>query len=430
MKIKSIRVANFKSFNDCTIELKDFNVIIGANASGKSNFVQIFRFIKDIQKHGLENAISLQGGIEYLRNTNIGASQDFLLEIIFKPELSTRVVRSEKEKNEKFGIQIYEVTYKFAIEFYKRKIGIKSIKEDKLTLKSNFVKIIQKKGSGYQNEKIEEGEMILTNSPKGLQFKNNFSQQDLIDFDRIIPSIFLREKLKSKKSNLLVLETPFFWLLFPTTMKEQFASIGIFDFDPKLPKKATPITGKVELDEDGGNLAIVLNKLLEDNENKRKLANIIRDLLPFISELDVEKFADKSLMFTLQEIYSKKAHYLPASLISDGTINIIALVIALYFDKAALAIIEEPERNIHPHLISRVVEMMKEASQNKQIIVTTHNPEIVKYADLEDIILISRQDDGFSCVSRPADLATVKTFLENEIGIEELYVQNLLGIGV
>lgn len=114
---------------------------------------------------------------------------------------------------------------------------------------------------------------------------------------------------------------------------------------------------------------------------------------------------------------------------SDGTINIIALVIALYFDKAALAIIEEPERNIHPHLISRVVEMMKEASQNKQIIVTTHNPEIVKYADLKDIILISRQDDGFSCVSRPADLETVKAFLENEIGIEELYVQNLLGIG-
>jgi predicted ATPase len=420
MKIKSIRIANFKSFRDCTIELNDFNIIIGANASGKSNFVQIFRFIKDIQKHGLENAISLQGGIEYLRNNNIGASQDFLLEIIFLPEPSTRGVQ------DRIGIQTSEVIYKFAIEFYKRKIGIKSIKEDNLTLKVNLVRIVQKKGLENQYEKVEEGEMILTNSSKGLVFKNSFSQQDLIDVGNIIPLIFLKEKLKS---NSLLLETPFLrWLLSPIII-EQLGSIGIFDFDPKLPKKATPITGKVELDEDGGNLAIVLKKILEDNENKRKLANIIKDLLPFISELDVEKFADKSLMFTLKEIYSKKAHYLPASFISDGTINIIALVIALYFDKAALAIIEEPERNIHPHLISRVVEMMKEASHNKQIIVTTHNPEIVKYADLKDIILISRQDDGFSCVSRPADLETVKAFLENEIGIEELYVQNLLGIG-
>jgi len=71
---------------------------------------------------------------------------------------------------------------------------------------------------------------------------------------------------------------------------------------------------------------------------------------------------------------------------------------------------------------------MKEASQHKQIIVTTHNPEIVKYADLEDILLIARDNEGLSTISRPAEKEEIKTFLKNEIGIEELYVQNLLGI--
>ncbi|WP_456439167.1 AAA family ATPase, partial [Caldithrix abyssi] len=65
--ITKIDVKNFKSFDHLNIELSNFNVVIGPNASGKSNFVQIFRFLKDIEQLGLENAVSLQGGVEYLR---------------------------------------------------------------------------------------------------------------------------------------------------------------------------------------------------------------------------------------------------------------------------------------------------------------------------------------------------------------------------
>ena len=151
----------------------------------------------------------------------------------------------------------------------------------------------------------------------------------------------------------------------------------------------------------------------------------MKDILPFVEDLDVEKFADSSLLFKLREIYAKN-QYLPASLISDGTINITALIIALYFEKKQLTIIEEPERNIHSYLNSKVVEMMKDVLQEKQIIVTTHNPEILKHAGLENILLVSRDKEGFSVVSRPHEKETVKTFLRNDLGIEELYVQNLL----
>ena len=73
---------------------------------------------------------------------------------------------------------------------------------------------------------------------------------------------------------------------------------------------------------------------------------------------------------------------------------------------------------------------MRDASQTqkKQIVVTTHNPEFVKYAGLENILLVSRNEEGFSTVSRPADKEEVKTFLKNDIGIEELYIQNLLEV--
>jgi predicted ATPase len=72
--------------------------------------------------------------------------------------------------------------------------------------------------------------------------------------------------------------------------------------------------------------------------------------------------------------------------------------------------------------------MMKESSKRKQIMITTHSTEVVKHASIEDLLLLSRDTEGFSVVSRPADKEEVRIFLENEVGIEELYVQNLLGL--
>ena len=68
MAIKKIKISNFKSFQNLEVEIGKFNLLIGANASGKSNFIQVFKFLRDIIQHGLDNAISLQGGVEYFRN--------------------------------------------------------------------------------------------------------------------------------------------------------------------------------------------------------------------------------------------------------------------------------------------------------------------------------------------------------------------------
>ena len=66
MSIKKIKIENFKSFENLEVDLNDFNVLIGANASGKSNFIHIFEFLRDIVNYDLNNAISMQGDIEYL----------------------------------------------------------------------------------------------------------------------------------------------------------------------------------------------------------------------------------------------------------------------------------------------------------------------------------------------------------------------------
>jgi len=417
MSIKRIEVKNFKSFKELKIDPGKFNVIIGANASGKSNFVHIFEFLRDITSSGLDNAISMQGGVEYLRNLNIGASEPLSIKVVsdqeFRWGLETKVGL--------IGIKTYEVIYEFALRFNKRGSGFRIV-NDELSQKCKFFKLERKGKKIEEKEILGDGEIIISRSNGRVKVDLNKPSKVPLKKEVIFPPFLQEEKLPEHK---LLLETPYF----PPPLESIFSEISIYDFDPKLAKKATPITGKAELEEDGNNLPIILKNITENRERRRKLFNLVKDLLPFVENLDVEKFADKSLLFKLKESYFK-TQYLPASLISDGTINMTALIVALYFEKKPFVIIEEPERNIHPSLISKVVEMMKDASQTqkKQIVVTTHNPEFVKYAGLENILLVSRNEAGFSTVSRPADKEEVKAFLKNDIGIEELYIQNLLEV--
>lgn len=414
MAITRIKVSNFKSFQHLDVPLGKLNVLIGANASGKSNFIKIFEFLRDIPNSGLTNAISLQGGIGYLRNLNIGKSKSFSLKVT---------------SNKSYGRGIRDVllgtdetTYELALKFVAGPRGFR-IQRDKLTQKGDVDKVKEQKGEIRKKVGYGPSEVVVSCKNGRIKVDLSIPKGVPVKQDEWFPPFVTETKVRPECP---ILETPqYFWFVPPSI--EISGEISIYNFDPKLSKTGVQITGKAELEEDGRNLALVLKNLLESREKKRKLTNLMRDLLPFVDDLDIETFADRSLLFKAREVYFKD-EYLPASMLSDGTINVTALIIALYFEKEPLTIVEEPERNIHPFLISKVMEMMKEASKNKQIIVTTHNPEIVKHAGLENLLLVSRDEQGFSTVSRPADKKEVKAFLRNQIGIDELYIQNLLGV--
>ena len=135
--------------------------------------------------------------------------------------------------------------------------------------------------------------------------------------------------------------------------------------------------------------------------------------------------ADRFISLKVRESFSGELE-LPANLISDGTANIIALVVALFYQKRKrFAIFEEPERHLHPKVLSGLMELFKEVSERRQVLVTTHNQQLVKYAGLENILLISRDDDGFSKLSKPTDRKHVRIFLDHEVySIDELFVDD------
>lgn len=413
MRIRSLWVSNFKSFRELRVDhLGNFTVLVGANASGKSNFVQIFRFLRDIANHGLVNAVSLQGGADYLANANVPPPRTLGIGLTYDPDL----VLDLRETGIPVLIRIPEVAYEFSIRFPQK--GGFRVCSDRLEKKLEFFEPAEKGAHKPRGE----GKSILSNRNGRVTYELYRPEGVPLKESDIIPSILREERIGE---NSLLLESPFFG--FAHRLDRFFDRIAIYNFDPRLPKNQISTTGKTDLEEDGSNLAIGLRPLLEDREKRRKLSNLIKDLLPFIEEIEVEKVSDRSLLLKLKEIYSKGT-FVPASFISDGTLILIAIVVALYFENKSFIILEEPERSIHPLLIPRVVAMMKESSERKQLLVTTHHPEIVKNADPDDILLSSRDREGFSNIVRPAEKEAVKTFLRQEIGIDELFRNDLLGI--
>ncbi len=416
MSIRRLTVTNFKSFRHLEVEPGNFTVVIGSNASGKSNFIQVIKFLRDIAKYGLANAVSLQGGVEYLRNTLIGAGEPFSFRIDYATDGSRPDIVALKAGSPVL-FSPREISYAFSLSFPDGGESYE-ISSDTLTVSGEFLEL-----AGEEKRRAGQGTIGLAREDRVIRYCIcPPAGLELHDKD-LLPFSFRTAEADTKR---LIMTVPLFIPGIPS-LEWIFRGMKVYDFDPRLLKRAVPIMGKTDLEKDGSNLAIVIKKIIEDPLHRDMFSRLLHDVLPFVDDVAVEKFMDMSMFLKLREVYNKEK-FIPASMVSDGTINICAIIIALYFEERPVTIIEEPERNIHPYLISRLVEMLRDASQKKQVLVTTHNPEMLKHVNIEDILLVSRDAEGFSKVSRPANRQEIREFLAQEIGIEELFIQNLLGL--
>lgn len=409
--LKRVRVRNFKSLADVDLELNRFNVIIGANAAGKSNLVQIFKFLRDIREHGLDNAVSMQGGSKYIGNMRM-------------PEQSTVIeLETELPKGSRMRVpverRLYSVGGRWRLEFKAGEGRDVEIIDDSWTFD-----ILQSAKSAHGGGRDKRQPDPAGSRPKGtvevtqkgglLHFETDLGD-DLQDaFDRHA------DELDAGKNGLLV-ESRILEHFFPRIFR--FESIGTYDFDSRLAGTSTPVKGMPVLEDDGSNLAVVLKYILDDDGSSGELHALVSNILPFVKTIGVKDFV-KSVMFTVAEKHLEEP--LPSSLLSDGTVSVVALVVSLYFEEMPVVVVEEPERHMHPSLMAKAVEMMRDASERRQIIITTHSPELVRYAGLESLYAIKKGSDGYSEIGRPFTNKELVKFLENDMGVGEMHVQNLL----
>jgi len=405
--LKKLKLKNFKSFKDVEIELGNLNVLIGPNAGGKTNLINVFRFLRSLESEGLNNAISLHGGFYSIRNFKAGVNEPILIEMEFFIENL-----KNKYKDFEYGYE-EEIPQRIRIELSGNVCFSLQINENNENLEKSISFTF--KNSVIKKFNILERQIESSwNTDITIYDDLNVKFRPSLPYNQIKPDFLSLQVLK------------FFGELNNSIFQKFFTEyIGIYDFEAKLIKETASFVSSYDLEEDGSNIAFVIENILSDKAKRKTLLNLISYVLDFIEGISTERSTFKDFVFLkVKEKFSND--YIPSYLLSDGTIRIIALIVALYFENKNILIFEEPEINIHPSLLSIVIDLFKESSNEKQILITTHNPEFLKYIDLDDIIVISRNKDGFSVIKRLNEIEDIKFFLKNEIGVDELFVENLL----
>jgi predicted ATPase len=326
--LKELRLTNFKNFRNATLPLGPFTVLVGANASGKSNIRDAFRFLHGIgrgynlaeilgEKHG-------EGGETVWRGIRGGINEiAFMGENKFNFDLSFEM---ENEKEENYDIKI------------------------------------------NLNKKIEN--IILFKKSKN---DINIKLKTIIDITEVIKSYdFKTEESRMKFENLM--------RLYPRNFYKITSSMRFLDLDPKAMRRPS-IPGQTILGDHGEYLSSVLHAICSDSHQKMIFLEWIKALTPMDAQ-DFEFQADieGKILLTLVEKSGKK---ISAHSASDGTLRFLGLLAALLGpEPAKFYFFEEIDNGIHPTRLSLLLQLIESRVSSTtlppiQIVATTHSPQLL-----------------------------------------------------
>ena len=186
-------------------------------------------------------------------------------------------------------------------------------------------------------------------------------------------------------------------------LKGQYSRIRLYrnwEFGPEAGLRRAPRADEPStfLTERGENLALLLSRLR--GESRQKFVHSLQQLYDGIEDYQVEVGGGRADLFVVERGAGER--YIPASRMSDGTLRYMALAaILLDPDPPPLVVIEEPELGLHPDVILSIGEMLIEASQRTQLVVTTHSTGLIDALhDCPSSVVVCEKHDGESIFER------------------------------
>ena len=183
---------------------------------------------------------------------------------------------------------------------------------------------------------------------------------------------------------------------------EQFERIRLFRewsfgrlTPARLPQKAD--LPNDFLAEDGANLGLVLNRLRLEPDSKGRLLKALRDLYEGIEDFGAS-IEDGTVLVFLQEGNIT----IPATRLSDGTLRYLGLLsILCHPTPPPLICIEEPELGLHPDILPGLADLLREASERCQLIVTTHSDTLIDaLTDTPESVMVCEKEKGHTMMKR------------------------------
>ena len=165
--------------------------------------------------------------------------------------------------------------------------------------------------------------------------------------------------------------------------------------NPRLPQKAD--LPNEHLDPDARNLGLVLNRLRRDPEVKKQILEALNALYDGIDDFDVQIEGG-----TVQVFFYEGRTTIPATRLSDGTLRYLCLLAILcHPEPAPLTCIEEPELGLHPDVLPTLAELLEQAAERTQLIITTHSDILVDaLTEQPEAVLVARRDENGTRLER------------------------------
>lgn len=370
MLIHSIKLNNFLSFGEKSesISLNSLNVIIGPNGSGKSNLLESIELLRSTPEQLLK-PIREGGGVrDWLWKGAKGtptASLDVVVDNPLGPQ-KLRYILSFSAVNQRFEI-----------------VDEKIENENPVDGSHAGPYFYYHFNNGRPTLNVKGDRRALRQEDVDLE-KSILSQRR--DPDQYPEITFLAQKFGNIK---LYRE----W------------SFGRYTI-PRLPQKAD-LPNDI-LEPDASNLGLVLNRLRREPAVKQRLLKALRALYDGIDDYGVHIEGG-----TVQVFFQEGRFTVPATRLSDGTLRYLCLLAILcHPSPPPLICIEEPELGLHPDVLPTLADLMKEASERCQLIVTTHSDVLVDaMTDQPESVLVVEKTDPGTTLTR-LDAEKLRPWLE------------------
>ncbi len=389
--IKELKMINWKSFKESTLYIDPLTVLIGNNASGKSNTLDALLFLNRVSLGvsifsaiaGDTHLLSLRGGMEW---------------VCRKPEAMFGLVIIVDGENDST-----EYRYELTVQVNKKKA---EVFREGLTLLSYGPRSAQPKERMLFQTKQEEADSpgIPTyystgTQGRGKRFDLNRSQPVLVQTETTHNS---RKEVQEGAKYVLV----------------HLQRIFVFDPIPSHMRDFKPLSEKMLAD--GSNVAGVIAGL--DTDRRHSVEKTLTRYLRGLPEREIRrvwtelegKFKTDAMLYCEESWANEQTHEMDARGMSDGTLRYLAIVAALLISEPrSLLVIEEVDNGLHPSRARILLEMIKTLGKEREIdvIVTTHNPALLDAAgaSMVPFITVTHRSikSGYSQLTQLEDISNL-----------------------
>ncbi len=375
MQIESIEIRNYRLFRQATLaDLPRLAVVVGANGSGKSTLFDVFSFLKEALIQNVAQAVARRGGFSEL--VSRGETGPIGITVKFR-ESGGRLATYQLEIANNQGRPVVE---REVLKFRRGQKG----------KPWHFVDFSRGRGSAITNESAYGQEGVV---------------EERTDHVLDDPSVLAVKGLGQFKEFRVVSE-----------FRGLIENWHISDFHISNARPSIEAGYAEHLSTLGDNVAQVAQFLFERHPDQfKRVLDVMKQRVPGVSSVEAKPTEDGRLVLRFQDGSFRDPFI--ARYVSDGTIKMFAYLVMLYDPKPhPLLAVEEPENQLYPELLLELVEEFRDyARRGGQVFVSTHSPDFLDGAKLEEIYWLVKRD-GFTTVRR----ATESELLRNLVAEGDL----------